>query len=270
MLNRILNRRTGFRPLALTATLLVVPAMSPAQPAPAAPSAAATPADLEPAALDALDKMGAYLRTLASFEVHSQATLEDVLDSGQKLQFDNAVQLRARRPDRLWAEVASDRKTRQFFYDGKTFTIYGPRNKLYASVPAPATLRELVAAIETRYGILLPLADLFRWGTDPTRREDFTAASYIGPATIHDTPCDHLAFREKGFDWQVWIQKGDSPLPRKLVITTTDDPALPQYAAVLDWNLAPALNDKMFTFEPPPDAHRIAIRELTAEPAPEN
>lgn len=267
------NEGTGCRAIALAAALLAVPMVSPAQssPAPAVPSApsAASAADLEPEALDALDKMGAYLRTLNSFEIQSQATLEEVLYSGQKLQFDNTIRLRVRRPDRLWAEVASDRKTRQFFYDGKTFTLYGPRNRLYASVPAPATLRELVAAIETKYGIILPLADLFRWGTDPTRREDFYAASWIGPATIHDTPCNQLAFREQGLDWQVWIQKGDSPLPRKLVITTTDDPAMPQYVAVLDWNLAPALNDKMFTFEPPPDAHRIAIRELTDEPAPE-
>src|SRR4029453_2164427 len=90
---------------------------------------------VEPAALDALDKMGAYLRTLNSFEVRSDATIDEVLESGQKLQFASPLPLRVRRPDRLWLEVASDRKTREFFYDGKTFTLWGPRNKLYASVP---------------------------------------------------------------------------------------------------------------------------------------
>jgi hypothetical protein len=54
------------------------------------------------------------------------------------------------------------------------------------------------------------------------------------------------------------------------VITTTAEEAQPQYTAVLDWNLAPALNDKMFTFEPPPDSYRIAIREVTVEPASGN
>ena len=166
--------------------------------------------------------------------------------------------------------MASDRKTREFFYDGKTFTIYGPRNKYYASFPAPATLREVVAAAEEKYGIALPLADLFRWGTDPVRRETIRAAALVGPATVGDTPCDHFAFRQEGIDWQVWIQKGDSPLPRKLVITTTEDEAQPQYTAVLDWNLAPALNDNMFTFKPPEGSYRIAIREVTVEPAPAN
>ena len=87
-------------------------------------------------------------------------------------------------------------------------------------------------------------------------------------ALIDGNPCDQFAFRQEGVDWQVWIQKGDSPLPRKLVITTTDEVAQPQYISVLDWNLAPALNDAMFIFAPPPDSYRIAIQEITAEPAP--
>lgn len=244
--------------IVLVAGLLAVPAAGTAQEAPA----------VDPAALAALDRMGAFLRTVTTFEVRSKTTVDVVLDSGQKLQFDGTAHLRARRPDRLWAEVATDRKVREFFYDGKTFTIYGPRNKLYATVPAPATLREVVAAVEERYGLVLPLADLFRWGTDPSQREAIREAIDVGPAHVGDEPCDQYAFRQDGVDWQVWIQKGDSPLPRKLVVTTTDDPAQPQYVAVLDWNLAPALNDKMFTFTPPPDAFRIAIRELAAEAAP--
>ncbi len=259
--------RTDLPALVLAALLLGPVAAGQAQ-QPAAGTAAA-PA-VEPAALDALDRMGAYLRTLNSFEIRSGATTDEVLESGQKLQFASTVHLRVRRPDRLWVEVASDRKTREFFYDGKTFTLWGPRNKLYASFPAPATLLELVGRAEDRYGIVLPLADLFRWGTEPTRREAIQGALHVGPALLGGIPCDHFAFRQEGVDWQVWIQKGDSPLPRKLVITTTGEEAQPQYTSELDWNLAPALNDKMFTFEPPPGSSRISIREITAEPAPGN
>ncbi|HEY4575102.1 MAG TPA: DUF2092 domain-containing protein [Thermoanaerobaculia bacterium] len=250
----------------LLAGLLAVPAAATA--ADTAANTAQEPPAVDPAALSALDRMGTYLRTLTSFEVRSRTTLDDVLDSGQKLQFDGTAHLRVRRPDRLWAEVASDRKVRELFYDGKNFTIYGPRTKLYATVPAPATVGEMITAVEERYGLVLPLADLFRWGTDPHQRDAIRAAVYVGPAHVGDDPCEQFAFRQEGIDWQVWIQKGDFPLPRKLVITTTDDEAQPQYTAVLEWNLAPALRDEMFTFTPPAGSNRIAIRELTAEPAP--
>ena len=262
--------RTDLSTLVL-ATLLLSAAAGQAQEADAGAAAPAVEptAAIEPAALEALDKMGAYLRTLNSFEIRSDDTIDEVLESGQKLQFASTTHLRVRRPDRMWAEMASDRKTREFFYDGKTFTLWGPRNKLYASVPAPATLIELVERAEDRYALVLPLADLFRWGTEPTRRDAIQGAIHVGPALLGGIPCDHFAFRQEGVDWQVWIQKGDSPLPRKLVITTTDEEAQPQYVSELDWNLAPALNEKMFTFVPPADSHRIAIREITVEPASE-
>jgi hypothetical protein len=255
------NRRTSLATAALTAALLALPATGPAQEA-GAPAPA-----VEPGAVDGLKRMGAFLQTLKSFEIHADASIDEVLESGQKVQFENDVHLRVRRPDRLWAQVASDRKTREYFYDGKSFTVYGPRNKLYATFPAPATLREVAAVAEEKYDLALPLVDLFRWGTDAHRTESLRGAIHVGPARIEDVPCDHFAFREEGFDWQIWIQKGDAPLPRKLVITTLDDAARPQYAVTYDWNLAPALNDSMFEFEPPEGSYRIAIQEVTLEPA---
>ena len=45
-------------------------------------------------------------------------------------------QLRVERPDHLRAEVESDRKAREYFYDGKTFTIYAPKVGYYAQIAA--------------------------------------------------------------------------------------------------------------------------------------
>lgn len=85
------------------------------------------------------------------------------------------------------------------------------------------------------------------------------SALYIGPARIGDIPTDHYAFRQEGVDWQIWIEKGKTLLPRKLVLTTTDEEGQPQYVSVMKWNLSPSIRDKMFTFVPPKDAHRIVF-----------
>ena len=229
--------------------------------APAQEGDSKTPPAIEPGVIEALDKMGAYLRTINNFAVQAEATIDEVLESGQKLQFDSTINIRAERPEHLWMEVVSDRKHRQFFYDGKTFTIWGPRNKYYASAPVSGTLAELADRLETKYDIRLPLSDLFHWGAEAKGHPEIKEAIHVGPALVGEIPCNHFAFRQEGVDWQIWIQKGDAPLPIKLVITTTDDEARPQFVSVLDWNVAPALSDDMFTFEPPKDANRIAIKE---------
>ena len=41
--------------------------------------------------------------------------------------------------------------------------------------------------------------------------------------------CDHLAFRNLDTDWQIWVESGERPLPRKYVITSKTVAAAPQY-----------------------------------------
>jgi hypothetical protein len=212
--------------------------------------------------------MGAYLRTLTAFEVESTNSTDEVLDTGQKVQFDGTARLQVRRPNKLHAEVKTDRKHREFFYDGKTFTLFGRRVNYYATVPAPPTLRELAIELAERYGIETPLADLFFWGSEDNRASDLRSAIDLGPSTIGGTECEQYALREEGVDWQIWIQKGDTPLPRKLVITTTSDPAQPQYVAVLNWNTTAKFDEAAFTFSPPQGAMRIVLQTADGKVAP--
>jgi hypothetical protein len=225
---------------------------------------------VDPNVVKALDQMGAYLRTLAAFDVESTNSTDEVLETGQKVQFDGTAYLQVRRPNKLHVEVKTDRKHREFFYDGKTFTIFGRRVNYYATVPAPPTLRELIVVLAEKYGIEVPLSDLFLWGTEDSRAATLRSAIDLGPATVGGTECEQYALRQEGVDWQVWIQKGDAPLPRKLVITTTSDPAQPQFVSVLQWKLDPKLNDATFSFSPPPGAMRIVLETADGKVAPQS
>jgi hypothetical protein len=217
---------------------------------------AAKPA-VDPDAIAALHKMGAFLREQQKFSVRSSVTTDDLLASGQKVQFEGTVELMIRRPDRMRMNVRGDRRDEKIFYDGKSFTVFGERLGYYASFAAPGTLAELKEVTEKRYGIDLPLADLFYWGTEHDGTSDITGATVVGVSTVDGTACDHYAFRQKDVDWELWIEQGAHPLPRKLVITTTSEKSRPQHGMNLTWDLSPQLSDDLFTFTPPAEAHRI-------------
>ncbi len=239
-------------PLALAAGLALAPALA-ADP----PTDNAAPA-IDPKALDALNTMGKHLRELKSFEVHADTTIDEIDDDGQKLQFGGTVDYKVKRPDRLRAEIDSDRQQRTFYYDGKTLTQYAPRMGYYATVPAPASLRELAGVLRDKYSLSLPLTDLFRWGEEKDDGAGLTGAAFIGPAKIAGAECGHYAYRQGDADWQVWISQA-SNLPCKLVITTLDEPQQPQYVAVFTWKPNVALDNATFTFSPPKTAHKIDI-----------
>ena len=223
-----------------------------------AQQAAAAPV-INPGAIEALKTMGAYLRTLKSFTVRAETTTDEVLDSGQKLQFAGSFEMRAKMPDRLRLDLKSDRKQRSLYYNGKTVTQYAPRLNYYGSVAAPGTVRETLSAAATKYDLSVPLADLFFWGTDQAGIEDIKSAIYIGPSQVGGLECDHYAYRQEGTDWQLWIRSGKTPLPCKLVITTMDMPSQPQHTTTLRWDLNAPVDDKTFNFAPPKGAKKIEI-----------
>jgi hypothetical protein len=220
---------------------------------------------IDPDAMEALNKMGVYLRTLKSFQVTADVSTDNVLDDGQTIQFSSKVDLVAARPNRMRTEITDDDGHRFFFFDGKNFTIYGQIVNYYATVPAPPTLGELSDDLSDKYGIELPLVDLFEWGTNDATIKKIKAAIDVGPSAVEGVTCEQYAFRQEGVDWQIWIELGEFPLPLKLVIRTLTDDAKPQHREVLSWNLAPSFSENAFTFDPPVDAHRITIAEVNAQ-----
>lgn len=174
-------------------------------------------------AVAAVKAMGAYLRTLHDFTVQSETIKDEVLDSGQKLQFGSRVTFNVHGPNNLRVDADSDRQTRQMYYDGKTFTLYSPVLNYYSQVPALPPPPSCWPWSRERYGIDIPLVDLIYWGSDQAGGRSLTEAMAVGPARIGTVLCDQYAFRQEGVDWQVWIEQEtnrcrenwSSPLSRK-------------------------------------------------------
>ena len=218
--------------------------------------------ELDGDAIAELGRMGPYLRTLKAFQLKADVVTEDVRTDGQKVQIIRAVDLVAQRPNRLFADVRNDRQRRLFFYDGAHFTLYAPRPNFYATVTAPATIEKLADNLEDKYAIELPLVDLFRWGTPEADTRAITSAVNLGPSAINGVTCQQYGFRQEGIDWQLWIQRGEQPLPCRIVITTLTDPARPQHTATYTWNLAPSFDERTFAFEAPSGAKPIPFAEV--------
>ena len=228
------------------------------------------PSAIDPDAMEALNRMSAYLRSLKAFQVNSEITTDDVLEDGQILTDNKTNTLLAVSPNLLRAELKSDDKDVFLFYDGKNFTIYGKLVNYYATVPAPPTTAQLVDKVYDDFGIEIPLVDLFKWGTDQSTIKRITSAMDVGPSTVQGITCEHYAFRQEGLDWQIWIQLGDYPLPRKFVIRTLTDDARPQHTANLVWNLAPSYDEAAFAFDPPAGALSIPLKAINADGTKKN
>lgn len=222
-------------------------------------------AGVDPAATQMLKSMADYLGSLQQFSVHTDNTLEDLLDSGQRVDTDVSASVTISRPNRLRAERKGDLVSQIFYYNGKTLTLYDPNTKVYATEPAPEMIDGTLDFARESLGLHVPVADLVYRNTYALLVQGVTSAIVIGKTVIDGAVCNHLAFSRPDVDFQVWVRDGDKPLPCKYVVTDTSTPALLSISTVMsEWNIAPAAADDSFDFVPPKGAEAITFMPLDA------
>jgi len=233
-----------------------------------AQAAQAQPAGVDPEARRIFKAATDYLAAQKRFSVETSSTFEGVLASGQKLEFDDGVRLRVQRPDRLRAERSSGLVTQVFQYDGKAFTLHERNSKVWATLAAPPTIDEMLDFAERRLDLVAPGGDLLYSNSYDLMMRDVESGFVVGKAVIEGARCDHLAFRKPDVDFQIWIQEGAHPLPRKLVITARDVPGAPEFSVTMRaWDLAPKFAPGTFTFTAPKGAKQIEFLPAPGAPA---
>ena len=247
---------TAFKPLsatlakATTITVLALAAFSSA--------VQAQPSGIDPEAQRLLKASTDFLASQKQFSADTRNTLEIVLKSGQKIEFNHIARLSAQRPNKLRAERSGDLVNQVFVYDGQSLTLLNPQDKAYAQVAAPDTLESVLEFARTQLDIVAPAGDLIGKNAYDNLMDGVTDGFVVGKAVIEGVRCDQLAFRAPHVDLQVWVQEGAQPLPRKLVITTRDLPNAPQFAVtVTKWNLKPTFTAQTFSFTPPAGAKKV-------------
>lgn len=227
--------------------------------------AAAQAAGIDPAATAALQRMTDYLGGLQQFSVHTQNDIEDLLDSGQRVDYGVAVSVTVKRPNKLHAQRQGELSGQSFYYDGKTLSLYIPADRVYATVAAPGTIEAMLGFAQSALGLVIPAADLMYRDAYPLLMEGVTSARVIDKTDIGGVSCSHLAFSRPGVDFQIWIADSGAPLPCKYVVTDTGTPALLSVSMVMsDWAVnQPAPADE-FSFVPPAGTQAVPFMRLDA------
>lgn len=199
-----------------------------------------------------------FLKSLEQFSFRADITDDQVYSEGKKLQYSLDLEVAVRRPDKIKVNGQGDLENQEVFYDGLTLTLYNKDRNLYAIAPMPPTLDEAMTKAYNDFGLQVALADLVCGNAYELMTKNVSHTLYVGLHRVRGVDCHHLAFDQDDMQWQIWIEAGDKPLPRKLLINQKKLMGSPQWTAYLtDWNLCPQLPANKFTFVPPTGSHQI-------------
>jgi hypothetical protein len=218
------------------------------------------------------DDARAILKAMSDY-VGSQETIELTFDSAieiitpqlEKIQFTNSGGALLHRPDKLHAHRVGGYADVEMFYDGKTTSVYGRHVNGYAQFEAPGSVDDLIHALREGHGVALPGADLLLTNSYAVLAEDIQEAKHIGRGVIDGVECEHLAFRNFDTDWQLWVEVGSIPIPRKMIVTSKTMNSAPQYTLqVKEWKTGVTPAADAFTFSPPAGAEKLSPEALVA------
>jgi len=223
------------------------------------------PGTIEPKADQALRQMSDYLKSLKAFTLRTENTTDELALAGSKLQFGQTVNIHVKRPDRLRANAEGDLANQQFFFDGKSITLFNKDKNVYTTLEAPGTIEDALEYAQKAFDLSAPLSDLIYPDAYNVLTQNVHSGHYVGLHVVRGIKCHHLVFIQDDIDWQIWIENSQTPLPRKLVITSKWLAGAPQFTALMSyWKTSARLPQDLFIFTPPVTAQKIEILPAAA------
>ncbi len=225
------------------------------------------PTEPAPDPRQVLQKMCDFLKSQQQFTYKAEVVDDQVYQGGKKLQYGIDMETFVRRPDRLRVNADGDLVDKQFYFDGKTITLYDKDHNVYGVLPVPPNIESALEKANKEFGVRVALTDLASPNLWEFMNKHIKNAIYVGLHKVRGVPCHHLAFDGAVAHVQVWIDAGDKPLPRKVVMNAEKAPGSPEWMAYLyDWNLSPQLQDNLFVFTPPEGAQKIKFIPVKTGP----
>lgn len=210
-----------------------------------------------------LREMSAYVGSQKAIALSFDSSIEIITPQLEKIQFTNSGEALLQRPNRLSAHRRGGYADVHMYFDGNSVSIYGKHVNKYARFDAPGSIDDLIHAMREGHGVSMPGSDLLLADSYSILMSDVMEAKYLGRGVVGGVECEHLAFRNFETDWQLWVEVGKKPAPRKMVVTSKTMNSAPQYSITIkDWktNVDPTTED--FVFIPPIDAAKIKETEL--------
>jgi hypothetical protein len=210
-----------------------------------------------------LKAMSDYVGRQETLSLKYDADVEVVTPAVEKIQFSASGEVIMSRPDKFRVSRTGGYADVELVSDGSKVTVFDRGGNRFAQIPGSGSFDQVVETLRNEVALELPGADLLHAKSYEELMAGVLEAKHIGRGVVEGVECEHLAFRNLDTDWQIWIELGERPVPRKYVITSKAVGAAPQYTLRLrDWKTGINPTPDAFTFKVPEGSTGVAVTVL--------
>ena len=208
-----------------------------------------------------LMRMAYYLANIPAWSVTVHTSYDVVQSDGFRIEWSERREVTVRRPGRLRIESErNDGALSLVLFDGRKITILDDWAHVYAQEARQGKADDTMIYLIQKLGMELPFAVM-----QPTELRSVQAVQYLGCTVTQWKPADHIAVETPTADFQMWIARGNQPLPLRVVINYKDPRGWPQLRAqFFGWNLKTKPTEALFSFKAPSGVRMIPFATLTS------
>jgi hypothetical protein len=223
----------------------------------------------EAAAKNLVKAMSDYMTAQKAVSFSYDSNLEIVTKDGQKLALASSGAVVLNRPDKVRVTRNGGFANAEAVFDGKTLTLLGKNANVYGQVEVTGPIDHLIDELRDKFHRPLPGADLLQSNLYDELMSSVIDAKDLGSGVIAGAECDHVAFRTKEVDWQMWIAQGGHPYPCRYVITSKLVDNGPQYSIqIRDWKTGNEVASDDFSFNNSTNAKKMELKDLDTDELP--
>jgi hypothetical protein len=216
---------------------------------------------LEPAVMETLKRVSDLLKGAKSFTFTYRTAREQVAQTGQIVDFLHVARVALTRPNKLRIDVTGTFWNTILRYDGKVVTLFDPTQRFYSQIEGPPTIDDTLMLLMDKFQTSFPVAGVLLADPYEKMRDGLKTAVDLGVVNVDGIRVRHLLFGEDDADWQLWVEDGKRPLPRRLAIVYKKAPGAPRVVVTFsDWNLSAGVPSGRFIFVKPPQAIQVELK----------
>jgi hypothetical protein len=228
--------------------------------------AQADSASQSPDALRVLKSMSDFIDSQDAFRISGQSSSDAWLQTDLLVSNTAEIQLAYREPGSMQFSRLSDSATDVLNIDQGQLLYFASATGYYATAQAPNGIGQALEFAFEELGIDLPLMDLVRTNAfDRMVDEGDSVLHVTDRARVDGVKCDQVVIRTPELDIQLWVQQGEQPLPRRVVLTDRWLQGSPRFVANMEWDLSPEFDRHTFLYAPPDGAEKIEFLRATDE-----
>ena len=218
------------------------------------------PERIDPRANAALYRASEFLKS-ADTAKYQAVVIRDMsltLHDEVAIKMGGVAQVTVKHPNKLWVTFQGDDRSRAIYFNGEMLTLCSYSKEFYAQLPYKGTTDEAIDYLHDELGFHIAVSDILYADPYVVLIENVDRGYYVGVSQLPGVECDQLVFQQETVDWQIWIERGDRPFVRQLVVTYKGEPGAPQvFARFSKWQLNPPISDRTFEFKPEKDLSQI-------------